>query len=405
MSTASQGSVSIDYLGWVPSLQDAVDAWNKGHGDIKVNLQTTSGSVDANTKIRAGVGAGNAPCLSQMAYSDIPSFVADNLLEPVTAEAAAYKNKFLPWTWNLVSPGGQTYGVPQDTGPMVMFYRVDLFKKYGIAVPTTWTQYADDAKKVHAADPTVALGFFGVDDAGNYAGFAAQNDARWYTINGDKWNIGINSSGSTKVATFWQNLITSGEVVATKRYDAGLYPLLEKGKILSLTGAAWNSGLFTQNLADQAGKWAVAPMPNWGTPSSANSGGSAVVVLKGCAHKAEAVKFAAWLNNDEASLNVLSDPARGGLYPASVAALNYKVVNRPVAYFGNQNIYQVFSASAKLVNTSWAWGPTWTSTYTELSDGFTGVAAGSTTIQAVQDKVQQETLDDMAKLGISASGS
>ena len=43
---------------------------------------------------------------------------------------------------------------------MALFYRADLFKKYGLTVPTTWAQFAADATKLHSAAPGVYLGSF-----------------------------------------------------------------------------------------------------------------------------------------------------------------------------------------------------------------------------------------------------
>ena len=40
---------------------------------------------------------------------------------------------------------------------MGMLYRQDIFDKHGIAVPTTWDEFADAARKLHAADPNVYL--------------------------------------------------------------------------------------------------------------------------------------------------------------------------------------------------------------------------------------------------------
>ena len=40
---------------------------------------------------------------------------------------------------------------------MALYYREDIFKKYNLPVPTTWAQYADDAAKLHAADPKVYI--------------------------------------------------------------------------------------------------------------------------------------------------------------------------------------------------------------------------------------------------------
>ena len=40
---------------------------------------------------------------------------------------------------------------------MAMLYRKDIFDKHGITPPTTWAEFADAAKKLHAADPNVFI--------------------------------------------------------------------------------------------------------------------------------------------------------------------------------------------------------------------------------------------------------
>ncbi len=397
------GPITIEYLGWVVGLEDSIKIWNQENPDVQVKLTTTTGSVAANPLIRSGVQAGNAACLTQMAYSSIPNFVADDLLEPVTAEAAEYEDAYIPWTWSSVSPGGETYGIPQDTGPMVMYYNEAEFAKYGIDVPVTWDEYAAAAQTVHAADPTVTLGFFGTDDPGNYAGLVAQAGGRWTTIDGNEWKVGIDDAGSTKVANYWQELISSGNVVATPRFDAGIYPLFDDGKILTMIGASWNYSSFPANLPDQAGQWRIAPMPNWGSDVSANSGGSASVVVKGCEYPKQALAFANWLNSSEDSLNFLSAPDVGGLYPAATDALGYEVVNTGVDYYGGQNVFEEFAKSSALVDTSWQYGPTWESTYTEYADGFAAVATGAKTLLDVAEETQEATIKDMTDRGIAAS--
>ena len=53
--------------------------------------------------------------------------------------------------------GGKLVGLPQDSGPMAMFYNKTLFDKYGIAVPKTWDEYVAAAQKLHAADPNAYI--------------------------------------------------------------------------------------------------------------------------------------------------------------------------------------------------------------------------------------------------------
>ncbi len=48
---------------------------------------------------------------------------------------------------------GGIYGLPQDSGPMALFYNKEVFDKYGIAVPTTWDEYVAAAREAARGRP------------------------------------------------------------------------------------------------------------------------------------------------------------------------------------------------------------------------------------------------------------
>ena len=54
-----------------------------------------------------------------------------------------------------MSAATSVYGLPMDSGPMALFYNKKVFDKYKIAVPTTWDEYVEAARKLHKADPKV----------------------------------------------------------------------------------------------------------------------------------------------------------------------------------------------------------------------------------------------------------
>ena len=54
-------------------------------------------------------------------------------------------------------PNGEVWAIPQDTGPLGMLYRKDIFDQYGIQAPTTWDEFAAAARKLHAANPKAYL--------------------------------------------------------------------------------------------------------------------------------------------------------------------------------------------------------------------------------------------------------
>ena len=92
------------------------------------------------------------------------------------------------------------------------------------------------------------------------------------------------------------------------------------------------------------------------------------MVFKGSKHPAQAAQFAEWLNTNPQSITGLI--TKGGLYPADLAGQQQPAANSPVAFYGGQNIWKVFQANGKLVNTSFQWGPIMSTTFTQMADGF-----------------------------------
>ncbi len=148
--------VELTYWAWAPNLEKVVELWNEKNPTIHVTVNKQDGGDPAVTKLLTAVKAGSgAPDLIQAEYQKIPTLVAADALADLSGTVAnETKSHFPDGVWNDVTLGGDAlYSVPQDTGPMVFYYRADIFEKLGIAVPKTWEEYAAAAKTVHAADP------------------------------------------------------------------------------------------------------------------------------------------------------------------------------------------------------------------------------------------------------------
>ena len=141
-------------------------------------------------------------------------------------------------------------------------------------------------------------------------------------------------------------------------------------------------------------------MPNWGaTKSNGNWGGSTTVVFKDSKHPAQAAQFAEWLNTNQQSITGLI--TKGGLYPADLAGQQQPAANSPVAFYGGQNIWQVFQANGQLVNTSFQWGPIMNTTFTQMADGFGKATSGSgTTLTQALSSTQSQTVSTMKTAGL-----
>ncbi|HET8852235.1 MAG TPA: extracellular solute-binding protein, partial [Ktedonobacteraceae bacterium] len=180
-SSTSTGPVNLTYWAWIPNMDKQVALFNKSHPNIHVNwVNVGAGPLEYN-KLYTAIKANNEPDVSQIEFQLLPTFeTTGGLLDIAPYGAASVKSQFPSWMWTQVTNGSSIYAIPQDSGPMAMFYRADLFKKYNLPVPTTWAQYADDAAKLHAANPNDYITDFPPKQPGQFAGLAWQAGAQWF---------------------------------------------------------------------------------------------------------------------------------------------------------------------------------------------------------------------------------
>ncbi|MBO0840487.1 MAG: extracellular solute-binding protein, partial [Sciscionella sp.] len=337
-------------------------------------------------------------------YETLPTFAAGDELQDISQYANGAKSQFVPWTWNQVSLQGQVFGIPVDTGPEALFYRKDLYTKYGLAVPKTWDEFAADAKKLHTADPGAYLST-SPQDAYELSGLAWQNGAHWFGTSGNQWKVTINDAASKKVAQYWDGLLSQKLVKNEPSWDTAVFADLNSSKVISLIGAVWGASLLSSNVPNTSGKWAVAPMPQWtaGADVAGNQGGSSTAVLKGCANPQQAEQFAQWMSTDSGSVTNLIKNT--GIYPAATSGLSNPELSKPSPYFGNQNIYDVFKDAATHTNTDWQWGPTMDQVESDFTDALKTAGNGSSTVTGSLDTVQTKTVAALKNQGLQVSGS
>ncbi|WP_427924851.1 ABC transporter substrate-binding protein [Streptomyces sp. cg40] len=400
----AKGKVTLQYWNTVPGMDKVVALWNKKNPNIQV--ETKNISNDQYGILSNALKAGKAPDLSQVGYDELPNLRTQSAFVDASAcsAATAAKSKFVPWTWSQASFGNTgVFAMPQDTGPMALYVRSDIFKKYDIAIPTTWDEYAAAAAKLHKADPKLDITFFDPNNAEWFNGLLWQNNAQMYSYSGDKWQVTVASDQSRQVADYWQKLI-AGKLVRTDLANGStqMYAAYQKDQIASYVGAAWGYSMFRDNLPKQAGKWTIVPMPTWGSDgASGDWGGSTVAFMKGSKHLYESVKFNTWLNTDPEALAL--ENQLGGLYPAADAGLQLPALSKGVPYYNNEKIFDVFADSSKKINTSFAWGPTQKTVNLALQDAMAKAAAGSGTLSDALATAQAAALKSMKDQAIPAA--
>ncbi|MEV5548380.1 extracellular solute-binding protein [Streptomyces sp. NPDC052309] len=401
------GPVSLTYWTWTPGMDKVVDLWNKGPGkkeQITVTVKKQASGDTLVTKILTAHKAGKAPDLVQAEYQALPTLVSNDALADISGEVGDAKGKFAEGVWQQTTLGTDAvYAVPQDIGPMMFYYREDLFKKYGLKVPNTWEEFAETARKLKKAAPDKDLTTFSANDSGLFAGLAQQAGAAWWTTEGEKWKVGIDDEATRKVADFWGGLVKEGAIDNQPMYTPAWNKALNTGRQIAWVSAVWAPGTLTTAAPDTEGKWAMAPLPQWSDSENRTGswGGSSTGVTTDSKNKDAAAKFAAWQNTDADALNALAK--EGGIYPASTSAQLSGAFTNPPEFFANQPDFYTKAAEIAKTTAPSAWGPNVNVAYTAFKDAFGTAAKNRSDFASALETMQKETVADLEKQGFEVA--
>lgn len=349
---------TITYWTWTPTAKDQVAAFEKAYPKVKVNLVNAGTNTTEYTKLQNAVKAGKgAPDVAQLEYYALPQFaLSDSLVDLSQFGFDSLKSDYSSGPWNNVNVQGKLVALPQDSGPMALFYNKTEFARYGLTVPTTWDQYVADAKKLHAANPNAYI----TSDSGD-PGFITsmiwQAGGQPFKVNGTNVTINLQDQGTKKFTSTWNQLVEGKLLSQVPGWSDEWYKALGNGDVASLITGAWMPATLESSVAQASGQWAVAPIPTYdGKPANAENGGSSEAVMKQSKNQALAAGFVKWLNDNETSVGIFIK--EGGGFPSTTADQNSSTfLNQAPAYFDGQKINQVLVDGAKNVVSGWQYLP------------------------------------------------
>jgi multiple sugar transport system substrate-binding protein len=358
LAAALQTPATLTWWAWAPQDKQLVTAFEKLYPKVKVNLVNAGTGTTEYTKLQNAIKAGSGvPDIAQIEYYALPQFALGGSLANLSSDGlGSDQGQFSSGVWDSVNSGGELVGLPQDTGPMALFYNKTIFDKYGLTVPTTWAQYVADAKKLHAANPKEYI----TNDTGD-PGFTTSMiwaaGGHPYVTSGTK-NVTINLAdpGTQKFVSMWSPLVSDGLVAPISSWSSQWYTGLSNGSIASLVTGGWMGVDLETGVTSGSGQWRVAPIPQWTAGASADSenGGSSDAVLSASKNQLAAAAFLQWVSTGQGAQ--LS--ASTGDFPAETAILNSaSFVGQKPAYFGGRAINQVLSQASSDVLTGWSYLP------------------------------------------------
>src|SRR6267154_2401756 len=224
-AAALQAPTTLTGWAWAPQDKQLVTAFEKLYPKVKINLLNAGTGTTESTKLQNAIKAGSGvPDVAQIEYYALPQFALGGSLANLSSDGlGSDQSQFSTGVWDSVNSGGELVGLPQDTGPMALFYNKTIFDKYKLAVPTTWAQYVADAKKLHAANPKEYI----TNDTGD-AGFTTSMiwaaGGHPYVTSGTKnVTIDLADAGTQKFVNMWSPLVSGGLVAPISSWSSQWY--------------------------------------------------------------------------------------------------------------------------------------------------------------------------------------
>jgi len=408
------GPITLEVWTWVVGLDKAAQLFEQAYPDIKVHVNNVGGGPVEYQKVQTAIKAGSGgPDVVQIEYDFLPSFiVTDGLADISKFGANDAKSFFVPWTWGQVSPDGKAvYGVPQDSGPMAFLYNKKIFDQYGLTVPATWAELAQQAEKLaKATDGKVKLVNFPPTHAPWFISLAWADGAELFKAQGDSWTQSLNNPICEKVLAYWADLIKKKYVGTIPDFTAEFYNAVGSGQVAALIEAAWGPGVLAASLNDKtSGEWRMAPLPQWSKDQpfrSGNWGGSCDAVLKQSKYPKAATLFSVWLN--AAKGPVMSNWNNYGIFPAALSGLASPDMNQPdknpSKFCAGQNVAEIYVEASKAVNVDFPWSPWFAFANDNYNKQIAALISGTVTPKQALDAWQNDCLKNAAGDGYDVKG-
>jgi len=234
------------------------------------------------TALAAGVGA---PDLIGIEISQFSRFmkgdIAEKCLVDLTPLVGADREKFIEARWAPYSHKGKLYGVESALCPVALYYRNDIFQKFGIKTPIAlWSEFVEAGKKLAAQghyimatsntnDPTFMILF--QQRGGNVFdkdGNLVLDDPRAVEV------LDFLVDGANKLKIFWST---------SEFYSAPHFAAYKQDKVIGDIMPDWWSVYFLKpQVPEQSGKWRVQFLPAWekGGPRTSSWGGTGFAITK-----------------------------------------------------------------------------------------------------------------------------
>lgn len=343
-----------------PFLRDTAAAFMEDYPEVTFKWTTMSWQ-DTHQKLAVALAAGTgAPDVVSLDGAQMQNFVDIGGLLDITKELTPLAKNFPDYKIAEVSDkDGKMYAVPWDIGTVSLFYRKDIFEKYGVTPPTTWADYITLGQKL--AKDGVYMFPFSLTTP-NPQDFAIFQKLLWQAGGSyfDKATgaVVLDNEAGLKAVNQYAELIFAGISLEVQPFTPAMYGAWKDGKVVTDIGAAWMGHVFIDNVKEGEGgfgQWRVADqLPAYeagGTPTG-NQGGSNVAATAQTKYPEAAKAYCLFTC---ASVDGQSLMGAKGTFPGFLPALeDPRTKDATAGVYGDQKFNQPFiNLTPKVPTTYW----------------------------------------------------
>ncbi len=369
-----------------------LDEFKKIHPDVEVEVVEYA-PADVYQKLPLALQAGTgAPDISLVENSHLAQIVALGGLTDMTEWVTPYLDKMNAYKWADAKLDDKYYAMPWDSGPVVFYYRRDVFEAAGLPsdpdsvseAVATWDDYFTVCQTIMEKTGSAC---FSNNKANNYGRLYEmmlwQQGLGYYNAEGQ-----VTVDSPENIATlemlkkFWDANLTSDQLEWTDGWYAELAAETEAKPIATLIEAGWMGAFLKGWIATGTeGKWGVALMPAMadGQVRAANDGGSAFVIPEQSQNKEAAWALTEFLFgrvDSQVALFKASD-----FLPSLEEAYADPVFSEPDPFFANDPVRQTYVDVVKVVPIAYVYGPYYPEMNGFVATAIQKVATGQSSVE------------------------
>ncbi len=262
-------------------LLELIQAFNQSQDEYEVVAEQQPYS-EIDSKVMQAARNGTAPDLTNMYPSDAVNYIKDGLLVDFTpyledSEIGIpnFKESIPAGQYAEITQwgDGKTYIFPCSTAGEVLFYNKTMFDKYGLAVPTTWTELENCSKVIYEKEGIPGFGTDSVTDT--YQCLIMQAGSKY--INAETGALEIDETIAKDKLNWFANGVKAGyfRLVGEDAYFSGPFG---SQAVASYIGSSAGVS-YVQAAVGDAFEIGCVPIPQEGSTKYISSWGNNLVCL------------------------------------------------------------------------------------------------------------------------------